>query len=311
MLLRGTRYAITCPGQGLVQPGLLRPFVRYNIDRHLDAIDAAVGFNLSRHMLDANDSAYLLDTANAQPAIVAATWVTAQVLEQHHGPVVGGASYLCGHSLGEYLAMLLSGVVSLETALRTVRLRGELMATLAGFGWGMKALLFKPAHFDGVVAECERLRCLANVNLASQVVILGRLPYLDHCIGELNRDGRRILKVVDLPVLVPFHNDILEPLLEQIESFLVGSAIQEQHVPMISNVNAEVLADAATTVRNAIRGTSRPVRWTDTIATLEARGVDTVLNLGPGTVLQGLGAKRRFRQVALDTPESFAQLEQL
>lgn len=311
MILRGTRYAITCPGQGLVKPGLLRPFIGYNLDSVLEEIDAAVGFKLSHHMLDSTDTNYLLSTANAQPAIVATTYVTAKVLEEKYGPVISQASFICGHSLGEYLAMLLSGVISLDTALRTVRLRGQLMETLSGFGWGMKALLFKPENFDSVVEACERLRCLANVNLTTQVVILGRLPYLDHCIEEINHGRRRIMKVVELPVLVPFHNDILEPLGEQIESFLVGSAIQPQQIPIISNVNAQVLTDAHTTVANTIQGNSRPMRWTDTLAALEARGVDIVLNLGPGTVLQGLGSKRRFRQVALDTPEAFAQLENL
>lgn len=302
------RYAITCPGQGIVRAGLVAPYTKYRIKPYLDEIDAALGERFSQKLLDPQNSEYLLRTSNAQPAILATTYIITKALGEHFGELIlDRCSFICGHSLGEYTAMFLSGMTDLATAVKLVRVRGQLMEQLVGKGYGMKALLFKPDNFDLVVDLAQRMGVLANINLENQVVLLGKLTELDKCIEQINKPKKVVLRAVQLPVLIPFHSEALAGVGDQLRPLMV--AAQEQKIPLISNISGLPLTEAETTLEGALACNDSPVRWTDTMRYLESHEVENVINLGPGDVLQGLGKRYKFNNISVDLPESFDQLK--
>lgn len=334
-------FAVACPGQGILAKGCLAPFRRH---RHLfqpvlDCVDQTLGEAFSAHLLadpPAAADAWCLATANAQPAIVTASYVTHHLLARLTGIHLARhprVSHLLGHSLGEYSALLLGGVLDLESAVRIVRRRGELMQQLVGRGhYAMHVLVFRPQAFDTVVATARAHGVLACINNHTQILVSGDARALDAAVAAMNAGARRVLKQVPLPVTVPFHHRLLAPI--EASLLLLPSRLHLPCKPIVANVlgyarthgaaadlhpalgesgGADTApasgvdtapasgAAGAAVYRDTVRANSRPVQWKRSMEFLEQNGVGHVITLGPGTAVDAINARFGLHTLPLKT----------
>lgn len=308
----GKKVAVTCPGQGALYKGLLAPYVKYRpvFQEYLSEIDEALQENFSEKLLnrDTNHTKeFLTKTSRAQPAIVATTYIINQLLKKVHGVDLfqeNGISYVLGHSLGEYSALLLSGGIDLYTAMQLVHQRGVLMEHLTQGENGMTALIFRPQHFSRVCAVAQQRRVLANINSEQQVAISGRLAEIQEAVEELNASSKIIMRQISLPTTIPFHNKVLD----QIEPELLKYLDREKDpiVPQIMNLTAA--PKTGKRLRLIIEANSKPVRWNESLKLLSEKGVTDVVNLGPGDLLKAFMARFPFRTHSVDSLESMKEL---
>lgn len=308
-------YAITCPGQGVIKDGLLVPYAKYrhHFQNSLDIIDESLNEKFSDNLFVETKGfgkEWLLKTSNAQPAILATTYIINEVLRKEYGVDLIGADkvkYVLGHSLGEYTAHLLSGVIDLTTAVRLVRERGILMENLiTSDEYTMVAVMFKPTFFEEILQVCQEKGVLANINSYQQLVLSGTSTEVQEVIGEINAESKKIMRAIKLPVNIPFHNSILGDIEPQLFEF-VGPC-QSPKKPIVSNLIGEVSEKA---FENTINANSQPVQWIKSVEYLIHNGVTDVINLGPGDVLQGLNCKFKIRNHSIDSLESMSQIRKL
>ncbi|EGV62351.1 [acyl-carrier-protein] S-malonyltransferase [Yamadazyma tenuis] len=314
-------FAITCPGQGFIRASLMSPYAQYG--RILSPICAAVDESLQAsfsQQLNDNNEQFLRKTSNAQPAMLMATVAVAEILRSHYGlDFVSRATAICGHSLGEYTAMVLNGTLDVGTAARLVRRRGELMENLRLQDYTMVAALIRPEFLDLVVETCTAARVLANVNSHKQVVLSGPESTVSNVLVRLNAQRRVVVRTVKLPVEIPFHHEVLgqieTPLRELAAELVDGfapAAARPAPVPapaVVCNLTGAVTLPTEV-VNTVISANSRPVQWVKTMDTLALLGVKTLVNFGPGQVLQGINQSFPFKNVSADLLNA-AEMDQL
>lgn len=318
------QYAVACPGQGLYRNGVLEIIKAHKplYQHHLDELDAAMNDKFSDKLF-ANSSEteakqWLSKTSNAQPAILASTYILLNLIEiEHKISILENVSYLLGHSLGEYTALVLSGIIDFTTGVKVVRRRGELMEDLClGQNYGMIALLIKPKFAKEVIELAQEHDVLGNINSSYQVVISGDMTKLKEFIGILKVTQKMaLIKAVQLPVSIPFHSRVLKPIVPELKLLLDGK-LNDQKIPIISNLNGRVSQEKESTVHNILEANYQPVQWQESIVYLENSPVSTIFNLGPGDVLHGINKKYNIKSVSLDdvnsldTNSEFVQLKQ-
>lgn len=299
-------FAITCPGQGVIQPGFLLPYKSYSnhFESLLSEIDESLGESFTPNLFNSSSdfaSNWLMKTSNAQPAILITTFVIHKLLKDLHNiDLFDNSAFILGHSLGEYLALCLNGVIDLTTAVKLVRKRGQLMENLNLTEQGMIALIINPRRFNDILGACKEKGVLANINSYQQIVLLGDLSELNLFIDGLKQSNpKSILKSIQLPVSIPFHSSkisVIEPELLQLVSF---NSLGKAKVPIISNLTGDITSDETSMVNNTINVNSNPVDWVGSIETCINSNVTDLINLGPGEVLQGLNGKFKIRNHAL------------
>ncbi|OBA21524.1 FabD/lysophospholipase-like protein [Metschnikowia bicuspidata var. bicuspidata NRRL YB-4993] len=293
---RAASLAVACPGQGIVPRGCLAALRRHqHVFQHtLDCVDLVFGAKVSALLVQDPPAApdpWSRSTANAQPAIVASTYALIQVLRAVTGIDLmadGRVAYFLGHSLGEYSALLLAGVLTLPQALHVARQRGLMMEALVREkAYEMRVLVFRPAAYGQVHGLAAARGVLACANNASQILVLGEPGELDALVHELNTPRKTVLKQVLLPVAVPFHNRVLRA----IEPRLLDLVPRPRPAlkPVVSNFTGGV--SAGNLFENTVRCNSAPVQWKASMELLERAGVGAVVNLGPGSAVDAINAK--------------------
>ncbi|CAI5755627.1 unnamed protein product [Candida verbasci] len=305
------KYAITCPGQGFIKNGLLQSIIKYKplYQSYLDDIDSILGENFSANLFKQQSEQdvinWLNKTSNAQPAILSSTYIISKVIEQTSNPqFINNSQYILGHSLGEYSALLLSGILDFKTAIQLVRLRGNLMEQLFEKDkiYGMTALLIKPNNYDQVKLYAEECNLLANINSSFQIVLSGELKEINKLVDNL-KSKKLILKSINLPVSVPFHSHYLETIVPELRQFLDGK-INKQNIPIIANLTGKVSTNQVTTINNTLQANYQPVQWLKSMTFLENSNIDTLYNLGPGNVLHLINKRYKLRSINIDDIES-------
>jgi [acyl-carrier-protein] S-malonyltransferase len=243
--------------------------------------------------------AELNSTRNSQPAIFLHSMAVLELLGRRWGapgPFGRGipAVATAGLSLGEYSALVFAGSLEFEDALRIVGLRGEFMQRACeAAGGGMAAVMgFAPDGVDSVVdeAKSEGMRvCVANYNSPEQTVISGEGVAVDEVVARLKARGAR--RVMPLNVVGAFHSPLMAPATRELEPHLRAVPLREPVVPFLSNVTGREARDPEEIREGLIRQVESSVRWTQSVEEILARGVDEILELGPGRVLQGLVRK--------------------
>jgi [acyl-carrier-protein] S-malonyltransferase len=254
----------------------------------------------------------LNDTLNTQPALLTHSIAVLRALEAR----LPGArpAAVAGHSLGEFSALVAAGALEFGHALRVVRERGRAMKTAGErTPGGMAAVLGLDAE---IVAEACREAAgetggvlqVANDNCPGQVVVSGDEPSLARAAEALSRRGAR--RVVRLAVSIPAHSPLMEHGQEIFHSALDAAPMQEAALPVYGNVGAAPLRSASDLRADLRAQLTSPVRWTETIRAMVRQGIGAFIELGPGAVLCGLIRRiaPEARTIALDGPESFAQL---
>jgi [acyl-carrier-protein] S-malonyltransferase len=250
--------------------------------------DDALGERLSGLCFD-GPAEQLVLTANTQPAILAVS-VAAYRLLVSRGIV---PSFVAGHSLGEYSAHVAAGTLRFADALQIVRRRGRYMQEAVPVGQGAMAAIL------GLDAEAVARACAeaaqgevvspANMNAPGQVVIAGSKDAVARASARAKELGAR--RAIPLPVSAPFHCALMQPAEARLAPELRALAAADPAIPVVANVDAEVKRTAREAIEALVKQVSAPVRWEDVMRRLASEGVHKYVEVGPGTVLTGLGRK--------------------
>lgn len=248
--------------------------------------DEVLGFALSRLMWDGPESE-LTATSNAQPAILVHSIAIFRLLRERLGEVAVAA----GHSLGEFSAYAAAGALDFADAVRTVRRRGELMQEAGRVRPGTMAavLQLEDAVVERVCREAasEGGECVAaNYNSPGQLVISGDVATVERAVELAKSAGAR--RAVRLGVSGAFHSPLMQPAAAGLAAQLDDVAFRAPAFPVVSNVTAQPVREAAEAKRLLLEQLTSPVRWTGSLQALLAAGADELVEVGPGNVLAGL-----------------------
>jgi [acyl-carrier-protein] S-malonyltransferase len=280
--------AFIFPGQGSQAVGMgasLAEASRAGRDV-FDEVDEALGQNLFRLMREGPDEELKL-TENAQPAIMAHSIAVFRALTKDCGvELAEAASFVAGHSLGEYSALCAAGAFNLSTAARLLKLRGRAMQAAVPVGQGaMAALLGADLDLAQQIADAAaqgEVCAVANDNDPSQVVLSGHKAAIDRAIAMAKDMGAK--RAVPLPVSAPFHCSLMQPAADAMADALGQAEIGAPAVRLYANVTAHPLSDPDRIRELLVEQVTGMVRWRESIAEMAAAGVEEFVELG-GKVL--------------------------
>jgi [acyl-carrier-protein] S-malonyltransferase len=285
----GEQVALVFPGQGSQTVGMgLALYDAYLPVRDLyERADDVLGRAISRLCFE-GPADELQQTENAQPALLVTEIAHLEAMRLRYPGELPTPSFVAGHSLGEYSALVAAGAITFEDGLRLVAERGRLMQAAGGESaepLGMSAVLGLPA--DEVEAICREADVdLANLNAPDQVVISGPLAALEAAAALAKERGAK--RVVPLQVSAAFHSRWMEPMARQFGRAIAETSIVAPQVPVVANVTARPVADPEEVRRLLEEQTYSSVRWVESVRYMEAQGVRTFVEVGPGRVLSGL-----------------------
>ena len=288
-----TSFAFVFPGQGSQSVGMLdawgdHPALKQTLQEASDGL----GEDVARLIHEGPREALAL-TTNTQPVMLVAGVAAYRIWRAE-----GGAepAVVAGHSLGEYAALVASGVLTLAQAAPLVRFRAAAMQEAVPVGAGaMAAILGLDA--DGVIAGCAEAQAsfgagsaevveAANFNDSAQTVIAGSKAAVEKACEVLKARGAK--RALPLAVSAPFHSSLMKPAAEKLREKLAGIELLTSVIPVINNIDVKV-EQTADGIRDALyRQAFGPVRWVECIRAVKARGVTTVIECGPGKVLAGM-----------------------
>lgn len=279
--------AFVFPGQGSQKVGMGRALAEAFPEAAavFAAADEALGRSLSRLCFEGPEEDLQL-TANTQPAILAVSVAASRCLAAR-GVV---PDWVAGHSLGEYSALVASGTLDLADAVVTVRRRGEYMQEAVPVGEGAMAAILA-LDLAGVEEACRasaqgQVVSPANINGPGQVVIAGHTAAVERAMSACKAAGAK--RAVRLAVSAPFHCALMMPAQERLAADLGRTTFRDPRAPLVNNVDARPVRSAGEAREGLIRQVSAPVRWQECAEALVREGVDTFVEVGPGTVLTGL-----------------------
>ena len=306
------RLAYIFPGQGSQYAGMGRDLAEnFPVARAAFAeADDALGFKLSELCFTGSAEELQL-TENTQPAILTVSIAALRAMEAEGFPA---PSFVAGHSLGEYSALVAAGALSLADAVRTVRARGRYMQEAAPVGSGAMAAILG-AELSDIMNACGEAQqgevCSpANINSPGQVVIAGDAAAVERAMTLLKERGAK--RTIKLNVSAPFHSALMRPAQEKMVEPLNAAHFSDLSSPIVNNIDAAVVTDGPQSRDALIRQISAPVRWTESVMKMFDEGVDTFVEIGPGKVLIGLVkaiAKDAGRDVKLLNVEDQASLQ--
>ena len=296
-----TKTAFLFPGQGSQSVGMLLALAdEYPVVAEtFSQASAVLGYDLWEICRNGPQER-LNSTQTTQPAMLAAGIATWRCWQQS-----GGAKpeMLAGHSLGEYSALVVAGVMAFEDAITTVALRGKLMqqATPEGVGAMAAILGLDDDALADICAEQagdEVVSC-ANFNSPGQVVIAGHRSAVERACEAATKAGAR--RAIMLPVSVPSHCALMKPAAEALESALGELPLEEPEIPVLQNADVKAYQSSTDIIAALTRQLSEPVQWAATILELKAQGVERFIECGPGKVLAGLNRRisRESETIAL------------
>lgn len=280
--------AFVFPGQGSQSLNMLSDLATKF--PHVQITFAEASYNLGYDLWDLIASGpedSLNETHRTQPAMLAAgiaVWRSWQSVSDIK------PSYLAGHSLGEYTALVASGALDFADAIKLVEQRGKFMQQAVPAGEGAMAAILG-LDDDAVREVCAEaaekgVAEAVNFNSPGQVVIAGSTEAINLAI-ELAK-GKGAKRALLLPVSVPSHCALMEPAAEQLGLALENITIKEPMIPVIHNVSVATKNNDIDIKKQLVQQLHNPVRWVETVQYLSSQGVDTLVESGPGKVLAGL-----------------------
>lgn len=293
--------AFVFPGQGSQNVGMgaalaaASPAARAAFEE----VDEALKQSLFALMRDGPIDALTL-TANAQPAIMASSLAVVRALELEAKILLSATgSFVAGHSLGEYSALCAAGSLNLTDTAKLLRTRGESMQAAVPVGIGAMAALLgvDRTEAEEICREAAQgeVCAPANDNAPGQIVISGHKAAVERATLLAKERGK---KAMALPVSAPFHCSLMQPAADAMAVALETTSIVAPFLPVIANVTAEPVSDVAYIRSNLVAQVTGQVRWRETIETLVAHGVETIVEIGTGKALCGM-IKRINRDITL------------
>lgn len=286
-------FAFVFPGQGSQSVGMLdawgdHPAVMQTLQEASDALGEDLGKLIQEGPKDA-----LALTTNTQPVMLVAGVAAWRVWRAEGGAM---PAVVAGHSLGEYSALVASGVLTLTQAAPLVRFRAAAMQEAVPVGTGaMAAILGMDAA--RVIAGCAEAQAAfgpgsaevveaVNFNDPAQTVIAGSKAAVEKACEVLKASGAK--RALPLPVSAPFHSSLMKPAAEKLREKLAVTAFAAPQIPVVNNIDVAVQVDADAMRDALVRQAFGPVRWVECVQAIKARGVTTLVECGPGKVLAGM-----------------------
>jgi [acyl-carrier-protein] S-malonyltransferase len=279
--------ALLFPGQGSQAVGMGKDLAeKYPVARQtFQEADDALGYKISQLCFEGPEDQLRL-TEITQPAILTASIAALRVLETR----IPKASYVAGHSLGEYSAHVASGTITFADAVRTVRNRGKYMQEAVPVGVGAMAAILG-MELDKVTSVCQdaaqgEICGPANINSPEQIVISGNTAAVERAAKLAEERGAKKAKL--LPVSAPFHCPLMKPAQDRLQVDLDRLTLRQPVYPVACNVDATLVTDDLRARDTLVRQVTGSVKWNQCVQLLIAQGVQTFIEVGPGKVLWGL-----------------------
>lgn len=299
--------AFVFPGQGSQQIGMLAEAAEAfpEINATFSEASSVLGYDLWDLCQNGAQEDINL-TERTQPLLL-----TASVALYRAWLAQGGVApaLMAGHSLGEWSALVCSGVLAFEDAVRLVRERGRLMQEAVPAGEGAMAAVIglEDQAVESACAEAAQGAIVAAVNYNSpgQVVIAGSAAAVERAIEACKAVGAK--RAMPLPVSAPFHTELMRPAADKLAPQIEATSFLAPQTPVIHNVHAKPESDPAAIKSLMVEQIYSPVRWTACVQAMAAAGVGQLVECGPGKVLAGL-AKRIDRNLVAYNIETPAQL---
>ena len=275
--------AYVFPGQGSQFPGMAKALYEGNAKGKelLEKANDILGFRITDIMFEGTPDD-LKATRVTQPAIFLHSVVLAKCYEGFRPDMVAG------HSLGEFSALAAAEAISLEDALRLVYIRATQMQLCCEKVPGtMAAIVGLPDEkVEEICSSCEGIVIPANYNCGGQVVISGEKTAVEQACEKAKAEGAK--RALPLAVSGAFHSPLMEPARIELGRAIEETRIVEPICPIYQNVSAQAVTDPQTIKKNLLAQLTSPVRWTQSVRNMLADGADYFMEIGPGTVLQGL-----------------------
>lgn len=311
-------FAFVFPGQGSQSVGMLdawgdHPVVAETLKEASDALGEDIG-----RLIHEGPKEALALTTNTQPVMLVAGVAAWRVWRAEGGALPAAVA---GHSLGEYSALVASGVLTLAQAAPLVRFRAAAMQEAVPVGTGaMAAILGMDA--EKVKAGCAEAQATfaagsgevveaVNFNDAAQTVIAGSKAAVEKACEVLKANGAK--RALPLPVSAPFHSSLMKPAADKLRERLATTAFAAPQIPVVNNIDVAVETDADR-IRDALhRQAFGPVRWVECVQAIKARGIGTLVECGPGKVLAGMTKRidAELTGAALFDPATLAEVKAL
>lgn len=283
------KFAMVFPGQGSQTVGMLAelagdyPIVQETFKQASEVL----GYDLWQ-LVQEGPAEELNKTWQTQPALLTASVAVYRVWQQKYPELK--PEVMAGHSLGEYSALVCAGVLDFQDAVKLVELRGKLMQQAVPEGTGAMYAIIGLDN-DAIINACKQAEqgevvSAVNFNSPGQVVIAGAKAAVERAAALCKEAGAK--RALPLAVSVPSHCALMKPAADQLSVSLESITLKEAGVSVLNNVDVKAETDAVA-IRNAlVRQLYSPVRWTETVEKMAQNGVEVLVEVGPGKVLNGL-----------------------
>lgn len=279
--------AFIFPGQGSQSVAMLNDFSDHPVVQStFSEASEALGYDLWQ-LVNEGPAEKLNQTNHTQPALLTAS---VAIWRLWHSNSDISPAIIAGHSLGEYSALVCSGVLSLVDGVKLVEKRGEFMQASVPAGVGAMAAVIGLSD-DKIIEACsdaaqEQVVSAVNFNSPGQVVIAGNKEAVERAGVLCKEAGAK--RVLPLPVSVPSHCALMKDAADKLAEQFNTVTFNQPSIPVVNNVDVAIESDVEAIKTALIKQLYSPVRWTETIQTLASKGIDTAVEAGPGKVLQGL-----------------------
>ena len=298
------------PGQGSQSVGMMNGFDSNVVKEVFDMGSDIFGENLLDLITSDNDK--INQTIYTQPIMFLSGYATYLLLKEKKSSLQ--IDYVAGHSLGEITAACVAGVFSVDTAVKIVQKRAQLMQNAVPAGEGAMAAIL--GLEDNVVEEiCKTLQSTGviepvNYNSPGQIVVAGEKKLIEQSLEKFKDSGAK--RALLLPVSVPSHCSLMRSAAEDFGSYLNDFEFNDADIPVVQNVNATDVVDKNLIKENLVAQLFNPVKWTASIQYLEKQGVSNFIESGPGKVLWGLNRRitksEDVKHFTINSDEAFNEL---